>query len=166
MTPELQRRLEHSLPPFDGSCIHNTDTLTLYKLRELLLSAIAILEPCYPEIRMFHDWHEHDGFIVESEPASWVTIHAALATDETLFNSRDDDFAVRIAFHPPNLDWLLRYNIDPEDQSDYHTAMCDFDLTIARDTSIQSWADSLISRFPTVLERNESKPWFQSKYGG
>jgi hypothetical protein len=166
MTPELQRRLEHSLPPFDGSCIHNAETLTVSQLREVLIAAIAILEPRYHEIRLFHDWHEHDGFIVESAPASWVTLHAALATDETLFNSCDDDFAVRIALHPPNLEWLLRYNIDPDDESGYNTAMCDFDLTMALNTSIQTSADSLILRFPTIVERNESRPWFQSNYGG
>ena len=62
MTPELQRRIDNSLPPFDGTCVSNTDTLTLSQLRELIAAAMDILEPRYLEIRLFHDWHEHDGY--------------------------------------------------------------------------------------------------------
>ena len=154
------------MPPFDGSCIHNTGALTLSQLRELLIETIASLESRYPEIQLFHDWHEHDGFVVKSKPTSWVTINAALATVETLFDSRDDDLAVRIALHPPNFEWLLRYNIDPDNESDYNTATCDFDLTVSRNASTQTAADSLELRFATTLERCESISWFQSNYGG
>ncbi len=44
MTPELQQRLEQSLAPFDGACIHNADDLTLSQLRQLLKFAITWLK--------------------------------------------------------------------------------------------------------------------------
>ena len=78
----------------------------------------------------------------------------------------DDDFAVRIALHPPNFDWLLRYNIDSVDDADYNTATCDFDFTVARNTNLQSLLDHFTLRFAKLVELNEPVPWFRSNYGG
>ena len=166
MTPELQRRLDNSLPPFDGSCIHNGGELTLAQLRELLNAVIAEFPSKYPKIESFPDWHEHDGFIVESKSVSWDLLRSATQTDRKLFDSRDDDFEVRVAISPTSHDWLLRYNIDQEDESDYNTATCDFDLSVAKNCESLNIASLLLSNFPSLLVEQESQSWFESNYGG
>ena len=72
MTPELQNQLQLSLPPFDGYCIHSAGDLTLSQLRELLLLSSSVLKLRYPTIHSFHDWHEHDGFIIDPKQDSWA----------------------------------------------------------------------------------------------
>lgn len=165
MTPELQHRLDTTLPPFDGSCIHSVGDFTLSKLRELLAVAVSLLSNSGPAIHSLHDWHEHDGYIVEPKPDTWNSIKSAIDTDRALFDSRDDDFNVRIAFYPPTFDWLLRYNIDQDDESDYNTATCDFDLSVAKDAKSRL-IDDLLTRFPNALTQSDSQPWFKSNYGG
>ena len=166
MTPELQHRLDSVLAPFDGVCIHSVGDLTLSQLRELLAATGSVLATSYPVIHSYHDWHEHDGYIVDPKPVSWDIIHSAIANDRTLFDSRDDDFEVRIAFVPPTFDWLLRYNIDQDDESNYNTAICDFDLSVAKNNDQSGMVDDLLMRHPNVLAQCESQPWFKSNYGG
>ncbi|MCP4099327.1 MAG: hypothetical protein GY880_02755 [Planctomycetaceae bacterium] len=166
MTPELQNRLDSSLPPFDGVCIRNSDVLTVPQLRHLLRNIIAKLSPQYPEICIFHDWHEHDGYIVDSTPGSWKSLTDATAGDRSLFESRDDDFEVRIAIFPPTFAWLLRYNIDQDDESDYNTATCDFDFSAANENRNAGLFDELRFLFPDKLEQCDALPWFKSNYGG
>lgn len=166
MTPDLQNRLDSSMAPFDGSCVHNDDELTLAQLREILTSAIIELSSKYPAIELFHDWHEHDGFIVDSKPTSWDVLRSAIQTDRTLFDSRDDEFDVRIAVFPTSYDWLLRYNVDQDDESDYNTATCDFDLSVAKHTEISNVVDFSRSKFSGLLVQQESGSWFKSNYGG
>jgi hypothetical protein len=166
MTPELQKRLELSMPPFDGRCVHNIDELNLSQLREILAFAFASLEPEFPSVSLFHDWHEHDGFIDTAQEVSWVSLTAAIENERTLYESRDDDFAVRIAIYSPNFDWLLRYNIDSNDESDYNTASCDFDLSASPIIASANILNELLIRFPGMLAACESHNWFTSHYGG
>jgi hypothetical protein len=166
MTPDLQNRLNSSLAPFDGSCVHNDDELSLAQLREILASAIVELSSKYPTIESFHDWHEHDGFIVNSNSTSWDMLRSAMQTDRTLFDSRDDDFDVRIAIFPTSYDWLMRYNIDQDDSTNYKMAMCDFDLSVAKHAEISNVVDFLRSNFSGLLVKHESGSWFRSNYGG
>ncbi|MCA9215384.1 MAG: hypothetical protein KDB27_20105 [Planctomycetales bacterium] len=165
MTPELQQRVDSKLPPFDGACVHSVVGLTLFQLRELLAVTAKLLVLSYPVIRSYHDWHEHDGYIVEPNPDSWDTITSAIASDRTLFESRDDDFEVRFAFFPPSFDWLLRYNIDQDDESDVSTATCDFDLSVAKNNQ-SGIINHLLMRYPDALAQCESHLWFISNYGG
>jgi len=166
MTPELQYRLVNSIAPFDGECIRNLDSLSLARLREILSTATLLLSPNYPTIYSYHDWHEHDGFIVESELVSWSSFRDAVTNDRTLFESRDDDFDVRIAIYPPKYDWLLRYNIDQDDENDFSTSTCDFDLSIANATNLFGLTDELLRLTETELIQCPSQPWFQSNCGG
>lgn len=166
MTPELQKRLDSLMAPFDGACVRSEDELTLAQLREILASVIVELSSKYPTIEVFHDWHEHDGFIVDSKPTSWDMLRSAIQTERTLFESRNDDIGVRISVFPTSHDWLLRYNLDQDDESDFNTATCDFDLSVARHTEISNVVDLLQSKFSGLLVKQESGPWFQSNYGG
>lgn len=154
------------MPPFDGSCVCNNDDLTLPQLRDVLATAIVALSSKYPTIESFRDWHEHDGFIVESKPESWDTLRSAIETDRTLFDSRDDDFDVRIAIYPASYDWLLRYNVDQDDESDYNSATCDFDLSVGKHTAISDVIGFLLSTFSDLIVENKSYSWFTSNYGG
>lgn len=166
MTPELQKRLESSLPPFDGLCIHNIDELSLAQLREILAFAFSSLEPRFPSVSLFHDWHEHDGFIDAARDVPWVSLTAVLENERTLYDSRNDDFAVRIATYSSTFDWLLRYNIDSNDESDYDTAACDFDLSASPKMGSTNILNELLNRFPELLVCCESHSWFRSNYGG
>lgn len=166
MTPELNLRLESSLPPFNGSCVYNARKIDLSHLRELLRVSFSQLSIYYFDIEMFHDWHEHDGYLADPQSIPWDTIHAANATNRTLFDSRDDDHAVRIAIYPRSFDWLLRYNIDYCNESDWESADCDFDFTAASDTKSSEFVHLLLSRFPGVLAECRSRDWFLSRYGG
>jgi hypothetical protein len=166
MPPELNVRLERSLRPFDGDCVHNEDDLSLPQLRTILVAAIGELQKCSPLVSSFHDWHEHDGFIVDAQPDEWSRIFEAVETDRKLYDSRDDDFGVRIAFYPPNFEWLLRYNVDSEDETDYRTATCDFDLTVASNADALKILDAVAAVHPGKLTRCSAAPWFRSNYGG
>jgi hypothetical protein len=166
MTPELQKQFESSLPPFDGQCIHNIDEMNLSQLREILAFAFAALEPRFPSISLFHDWHEHDGYIDTAKDISWISLRAVIENELTLYESRVDDFAVRIAIYSPTFDWLLRYNIDSNDESDYNTASCAFDLSASPVTGSANVLNELLTRFPGMLADCESHNWFTSHFGG
>ena len=166
MTPELQQRLEQSDAPFDGLCIHNADVLSLSQLRRLLEYVFPNLESRDSTIRRYRDWHEHDGYVVESIPTDWDFLKNALLNDRTLYDSRDEDFAVRIAVYSQSFDWLLRYNVDDEDESDYNTAACDFDLSVALNAGLDELLDSLLAQFPQLMRSCPARPWFSSTYGG
>lgn len=166
MTPDLQFRLEKSLAPFNGGCVHNLGELTLRQLRELLGFVCEALKEHYPAVQTFRDWHEHDGYIVELQPQSWSVIENAIANDGVLFDSRDEDYAVRIALCPPNFDWLLRYHIDQNDEANYNSCTCNFDLSVATNAKTPVILDSLLTQFPNLLTECQSQSWFKSNYGG
>lgn len=52
--------------------------------------------------------------------------------------SGDKDFAVRIAVYPPSMEWLLRFNIDDEDESDWTTAWADMDFSAGNNPALLS----------------------------
>ncbi len=163
MTPELQERLQESKAPFDGWCIHNADELSLSQLRQILAVTMPLLEPSYPNIFSFHDWHEHDGFVLEAKPETWNSLREQASTDRALFDSRASDFAVRVAVYSPTFDWLLRYNVDDEDESDYSTAWCDFDLSVSEESAALAVANSVLTQFPSELLKCKSQPRFLSR---
>ena len=154
------------MPPFDGLCVRNIGELKLSQLREILSQAFGILRPRFPSINRFHDWHEHDGFIGSAKEVSWDQLIAVAENELTLFKSRDDDFGVRIAIFSSTFDWLLRYNIDSNDESEYSTAVCDFDLSASPISDSASILNELRDRFPGLLMDCKSQPWFASQYGG
>ena len=166
MTPDLQQRLERSMPPFDGMCVHNVDGLSLAELRVLLKVTVAWLEPYYPDIRSYRDWHEHDGFLVDSKPDRWSSLIAATASEQSLFDSRDEDYAVRIAFYPTNFAWLLRYNIDEEEETDQTIAWCDYDLTVSSRIDASMLIAELLESRPGATMKSAAASWFRSSYGG
>jgi len=166
MTPELEIRLERSLPPFDGDCVHNEDELSLIQLRIILVSVIGELENDGVAVFLFDDWHEHDGFIVDAQPTTWVRIKEMAGSDLRLFDSRHVDFGVRVAIFPSSFEWLLRFNIDDEVEADHRTATCDFDLTVASNSKAIGHFDTVTVASPKTLTRCLAAPWFRSNYGG
>ena len=85
------------------------------------------------------------------------------STDRALFDSRDSDFAVRVAVYSPTFDWLLRYNVDDDDESDYSTAWCDFDLSVSEESAALAVANSVFTQFPSELLKCKSQPRFLSR---
>ena len=130
MTPELNDCLSKRIAPFNGDCIANSQELSLEELQKILAVAIPLLQSTGEEPFYFADWFEHDGFTTHSRNYSWEKLLTVTKSKLELFESRDRDFGVRNAFHSANYFWLMRYNIDDDDESDYRTACCDFDLCI------------------------------------
>ena len=162
MTPELQERLRESKAPFDGWCIHSGDDLTLSQLRQILAVTMPLLAPRYPKIFSFYDWHEHDGFVLEAKPDSWDSLREQVSTERALFDSRDSDYAVYVAVYSPTFDWLLRYNVDDADESDYSTATCDFDLSVSEESAALAVPDRVLTQFPNELLKCKSQRRFFS----
>jgi hypothetical protein len=65
MTPELQRRLSASLPPFDGTTIAVCDDPTVDEVLDMLQFISGQLATQNGDLFLFDDWHEHDGFLTE-----------------------------------------------------------------------------------------------------
>lgn len=157
MTPELQRSLERGTAPFDGWCLHNRDSLSLSQLQTVLQAAFSRFLSLDQMVFAFADWHEHDGFIKESQETTWPAILADIRDNQTLFASRKDDFYVRNAFHGLNHQWLLRYHIgeDTDKEDD-----CYFDLSTAPGSPYDQVASDLLEQFPLWLTRSPAQAWF------
>ncbi len=118
------------------------------------------------QIHSFHDWHEHDGFVVASQVTSWPHIYSLLESDYTLYKSRGQDYAVRIAIYAGNYDWLIRYNIDDEDEANYSSSIGDFDICASPQTVADHMLSRLATEFSDWLIRSPAQLWFMGNYGG
>jgi hypothetical protein len=166
VTPELERRWKIGAAPFDGSIVASCDEPDLNILHDALSFACAALRDSYPSISVFPDWHEHDGFEVTPKPGDWSAILASLSSARALYDSRDPDHAVRVAIVADSFDWLLRYNIDDEEENDYLTAWCDFDFTCTPQASVAGLVHDLHSKWPGYTDVSAAKLFFDRSYGG
>ena len=91
--------------------------MQLAALREVLAAIIAILHAHFPEAELlkFNDWHEHDGFVNQSNSSSWDEVRALLSSDEALIvGAFTNETYVRKAFYFSGCEFLLRIYI-PDD---------------------------------------------------
>lgn len=160
MTPELQRSLERGTAPFDGWCLHNRESLSLSQLQTVVEKAISRLQSLDQKVFAFADWHEHDGFVLESQETTWSAVLADIRDNQTLFASRNEDDFVRNAFHGLNHQWLLRYHIG-EDAN--HENDCDFDLSATPGSPYEQVASDLLKQFPAWLTRSPARSWFLAR---
>lgn len=160
MTPELQKALEKGEPPFNGWCLHNREELSLFQLHSMLQYAMPRLQALTPKLFAFADWHEHDGFVLESQETTWPAILADIRDIQALFASRNDDDFVRNAFHGQNHQWLLRYHIG---EDTYKEDDCDFDLSAAPGSPWEKVANDLLQQFPAWLTRTTAQTWFLAR---
>ena len=166
MTPELNIRWKKGDAPFDGWAAVTFDEPEIATVREMINFCADFLESKYPCINICHDWHEHDGFELSGKSISWQKFREMILDTKSLYNSRDEDDSVRIDIYPENYDWLLRFNIDDENESDYLTAWCDFDISISENSSAKSLIEKLIIEWPVYIQKLRAKEYFDSSYGG
>lgn len=132
MTQEMEHRWKTSVSPFNGETLATTDLVPIAELRSMLLALVAELEQRLPdaELLCYDDWHSHDGYITNSKPIGWRTVAAWFASDEDLYQARNADAFVRIALHPVDYSFLLRFHIPDRDEDPaYPGVWGDFDLT-------------------------------------
>lgn len=122
-------RWKHGQPPFDGRLVRSANDHDLAALRVILLHLHISLCRDGAPLHVFHDWHERDGLLVDPEPYSCDQLAAALLDESALYDSRDNERRVRIAIFNDRCDWLLRYNIDNEEDADYESASSSFDFS-------------------------------------
>lgn len=160
MTPHLQACLDQAKAPFNGWCVHNREPLSLSQLHTLLECAFPRLQALDPKLFAFADWHEHDGFVLETRETTWPAILSNTASIQALFASRNDNYYVRNAFHDQNHQWLLRYHIG---EDTYEEDDCDFDLSAAPGSPWEQVANDLLQQFPAWLTRTTAQTWFLAR---
>ncbi|MAG94452.1 MAG: hypothetical protein CMJ48_11980 [Planctomycetaceae bacterium] len=165
MTPELNRRWMSGRAPFDGSIVVSCDDPELSLVRDALSFACEHLRSNDPNIFVFRDWHEHDGYVVEPQIGNWDDFASQLSTTISLYESRDFDVSVRVAVAPESFDWLLRYNIEDADR-DYRDAVCDVDFCCSPRTSVSGLVEKLHSKWPEHMAVSAAKACFDHSYGG
>lgn len=166
MTPELSERLDKGESPFNGLSVVTCNDPGIEQVRQMVEYCFNLLSEDWGEILMTHDWHEHDGFIQNATKTTWEQCRHWVRTAKAFYESGDKDFAVRIAVYPPSMEWLLRFNIDDEDESDWTTAWADMDFSAGNNQRAIQIAKSLYHKFPGNSEIVSSKEHFDATYGG
>lgn len=167
MDAQLEQRWKDGKPPFDGSCLRLADHVPLPTLRSLLRAIVYELQQRlnHRPLLKFDDWHEHDGYITEAQPADWAALDRVLLNDESLKHSRHGDAYVRRAFYPDDLTFLLRYDVlDPDEEPELSEPMGDCDLCVDADTIGRIRAKA--ERLANCLEVVSAKEYFDKIYAG
>jgi hypothetical protein len=88
----------------------------------MLIPLVRLLSEHHPKARLFRllDWHEHDGFIKESVPASWQELRSLLGSEDTLRRASAGDTHVRTAFFPEGREFLLRLYVPDISDNPFH----------------------------------------------
>jgi len=157
MTPELECRRRAREAPFDGDVVALAE-IDLGRLQEVLAFICARLAPLYPRILLYHDWHEHDGYVTHARAHTWEELLRSVSSAQALYHGRDDDWGVRLAVHPESFEWLLRFNVDEEDPGNPSTATGDFDLACSPGSAVTGILDELESGW--TCERGPALAYF------
>jgi hypothetical protein len=164
MTQELNRRWKANETPFDGETLATSDLVLLAELRPLLQAIATELERRFPdaELQCHNDWHSHDGYITTAKPVGWRTIASWFVSDETLYQARAADTFVRVALHPADHSFLLRFHILERDEDPaYPGVWGDFDLT-----GPSELVADLQGSFRPHLAISPAKVFFDKNYAG
>ncbi|MDZ4657660.1 MAG: hypothetical protein SH868_08780 [Bythopirellula sp.] len=166
MTPELQRRWQTGIAPFDGTVVVAIcDEPILTIVLEMLYLAFERLRHERNNIWIFSDWHEHDGFVMKPKQISWNEFAARLSNPKSLYESRDSDEEVRIALFPDSFEWLLRYNIEDAEEN-YLNAWCELDYSCTPNSHDFGLVTELNSKWPGYTNLSNAKRYFDNSYGG
>jgi hypothetical protein len=114
----------------------------------------------------FHDWHEHDGIVTPSATTTWQGLESDIEDSKSLYYSRDGDDYVRIAYFPPSLEWLLRYNIDDADSSEWSDAWCAFDFSCTPTVPAAGLIRAIKEAWPGNCDVLRACDYFDNAYGG
>ncbi|MCW3054785.1 MAG: hypothetical protein JWN14_3955 [Chthonomonadales bacterium] len=171
MDAELDRRWRESQPPFDGLTITLKDYIPLPLFQKALVAVVERLYTYRPEASLCHnmDWHEHDGFISESQPIPWKQLRDLVASIE---NIQDRfylaDTYVRDGIFPAERDYLLRYYVDFPDATPWEPTPLPtgiMDVTCQRPLTLQL-KDVLQATGVSNLEILPAKAFFDTRYTG
>lgn len=103
--------------PYNQNIIYANKYISLEKLRASLFDIAEYLynEFSSSSLSLNHDWHQHDGYINESEVHEWTTYMKKFESVKSLYNSSDGDDYVRIVLYPEELTFILRYDVREAD---------------------------------------------------
>jgi hypothetical protein len=155
--------------PFNQTIFIQDDLMKLENLHNVLFHVVKFLKNKFPNAKLFlnHDWHEHDGFINNSENIYWNDVDTRLKSAESLYDTRDGDYHVRITIYPSDLKFILRYHIlDEDDDIELYPGIWgDFDLTIDKNYSEE--IDDVFRNLKIgIISRTYPKLYFDKNYGG
>ena len=131
-----EARWRDLVPPFDALTLA-TPILATQQLHAAAASLVRLLRVAFPDavLSTAEDWHEHDGFVSEPQPAGWDVLALAVGSDAAFMECSPTDTYVRRA-------WLadgslyLRWLFYDEGESLYAATPRsggDLDLTAERD---------------------------------
>ena len=167
MDQNLEKRWRTIQAPFDGATLTLSDYVPVAELRDILIRLVSMLQrKSFGNLKKLDDWHEHDGFIVESADATWEDLENALRDEDSLYESRQGDTYVRRAFYDASNHFLLRYYImDKDEDADHYPGIQgDFDLT-AQPVVIDEVRSIFESISDKIIVKN-SKEFFDKNYAG
>jgi hypothetical protein len=131
---------------------------------------VGDLYASYPEanLLMIADWHEHDGWLTEAQPATWQDLSGLVESDESLALACTDETLVSLGFFPEQRNFYLRiYVLAAEDNQKLGSAPFRygrFDLTTS-----ESLATLLSEQVPELtgveLASHPAKAFFDDRDG-
>jgi len=108
--PEFEGRWRDGRKPFDGRTLV-TPLITIDLLLAVARTVVMGLRAQRPaaSLRTLDDWHEHDGYVTSTEPASWDDVEAAIANKASFIEWTSDDDFVRRAWRDSDGTFYLRW---------------------------------------------------------
>jgi hypothetical protein len=122
MDAEFFQRWREGRAPFNGQTVTLKDFVPLATLRIALLQVVQQLQDYRPDAALFRldDWHEHDGFVKEAEPATWQELDTLLTSEQTLKAASTGETHVRRGYFPAERDYYLRLYVPGAYDNPFH----------------------------------------------
>ncbi len=135
----------------------------------MLQRAVELLRPgCVAGLRRLEDWHEHDGFGVDSREATWQELRSATTTERALWAASSDEWEVRMAWYPANFSFLLRWVLledwldDPASQGSAPGG----DVELVVDGQLATTFRDAVASTCSDVEVEPAGEYFDRTYGG
>lgn len=160
MTPDLEQRWKQAQMPFDGKIVTSGVDSSMQTLLKALEYFTKLLDANPQNFYLYHDWHEHDGYLTQAKPISSIKLKNMVANEQSLRASMNGEAEVRTAVYPQSNEWLMRWYIDPDD-----SAYCDFEFCIAT-TAKNNPLEQMYLINPQGLNQLAAKTYFDKSYGG
>jgi hypothetical protein len=169
MDEEMECRWRAGHSPFDGVILRHDELLPLPVLRRALTSVVQGLHERHgdPLLYKLHDWHEHDGYVIQPKVSSWQELHSMLSSDKALYAASTGDTYVSTAFFPPDRTFYLRIYIPDEFDlpRDSREELGKFDLTCSV-TLAESTRKAAEQAGDMALLTEPAKLYFNRTYAG
>ena len=131
-----EARWRGQAPPFDAVTL-STPLLATQQLHAAAAALVGLLRVAVPDavLHTSEDWHEHDGFVSEPQPAGWDVLELAVSSEAAFKEWSPTDTYVRRAWLADGSFYLRWYFYDEGGSLSDATppAGGDLDLTADRD---------------------------------